>query len=206
MKFQQMSLFEGSEQEWEDRKPQTEEEPDTRSEYDKFVDKFKPKKTTDDCYTPANIYKAVAGWVAKEYGISPVHFVRPFYPGGDFEAFDYKDTDVVVDNPPFSILSQIISFYCEHNICFFLFAPALTLFSSVRDGVCYLPCGVSVTYANGATVSTSFVTNLDNLRIRCVPELYEAIKAADDANRAEKTKQLPRYEYPSHVLQVHGGA
>lgn len=30
------------------------------SEYDAFVEKFKPKKTTDDCYTPANVYDAVA--------------------------------------------------------------------------------------------------------------------------------------------------
>ena len=28
--------------------------------WQEFVDKFKPKKTTDDCYTPANIYEAVA--------------------------------------------------------------------------------------------------------------------------------------------------
>lgn len=28
-------------------------------EYKKFVDKFKPKKTTDDCYTPELVYDAV---------------------------------------------------------------------------------------------------------------------------------------------------
>lgn len=25
-------------------------------EYEAFVDKFKPKKTTDDCYTPPDVY------------------------------------------------------------------------------------------------------------------------------------------------------
>lgn len=35
--------------------------------YQDFKDKFKPKKTTDDCYTPALVYDAVAAWVAKEY-------------------------------------------------------------------------------------------------------------------------------------------
>ena len=29
-------------------------------EYQAFVDKFKPKKTTDDCYTPKNIYEVVS--------------------------------------------------------------------------------------------------------------------------------------------------
>ena len=31
-------------------------------EYQAFADKFKPKKTTDDCYTPPNIYEAVKTW------------------------------------------------------------------------------------------------------------------------------------------------
>ena len=26
------------------------------ADYEGFVDKFKPKKTTDDCYTPAEVY------------------------------------------------------------------------------------------------------------------------------------------------------
>lgn len=34
-----------------------------------FVEKFQPKKTTDDCYTPAPVYDAVLGWAAREYGI-----------------------------------------------------------------------------------------------------------------------------------------
>ena len=32
---------------------------DVDPHYQAFVDKFKPKKTTDDCYTPENIYKVV---------------------------------------------------------------------------------------------------------------------------------------------------
>ena len=28
-------------------------------DYDGFLDKFKPRKTTDDCYTLANVYDAV---------------------------------------------------------------------------------------------------------------------------------------------------
>jgi hypothetical protein len=26
-------------------------------DYEGFLDKFQPKKTTDDCYTPANVYE-----------------------------------------------------------------------------------------------------------------------------------------------------
>lgn len=31
-------------------------------EYTEFVDKFKPKLTTDDCYTPPLVYDAVRDW------------------------------------------------------------------------------------------------------------------------------------------------
>ena len=50
------------------------------------------------------------------------------YPGGDYKAFPYPDGAVVIDNPPFSILASICTFYLEHGIPFFLFAPSLTCF------------------------------------------------------------------------------
>ena len=31
-------------------------------DYDGFVEKFKPKKTTDDCYTPPDVYDCVSDW------------------------------------------------------------------------------------------------------------------------------------------------
>ena len=83
-------------------------------EYRAFVDKFKPKKTTDDCYTPPNIYEAVKTWVVNEYHISKdTPIIRPFYPGGDYEHYDYPEGCVVIDNPPFSILSKIIILFSD---------------------------------------------------------------------------------------------
>ena len=55
--------------------------------YEEFVEKFKPKKTTDDCYTPPGVYAVIKDWACKEYGIDPAKIVRPFYPGGDYENF-----------------------------------------------------------------------------------------------------------------------
>lgn len=46
-----------------------------------LLKKFKPKKTTDDCYTPPLIYEAVKAWACKEYNIDSNKIVRPFYPG-----------------------------------------------------------------------------------------------------------------------------
>ncbi|WP_298625610.1 ParB N-terminal domain-containing protein [uncultured Senegalimassilia sp.] len=184
---------------WFDRDAKDgDEHEDGNDEYNEFVDKFKPKKTTDDCYTPDNVYEAVAAWVSQEYGIDRRDMVRPFYPGGDYRSEDYAPGCCVVDNPPFSILSEIQRFYQEHGVRFFLFAPTLTLFSRV-DGVCYVPCYGGVTYENGAEVGTSFVTNLEtDLIVRTAPALSAAMRQANDANLVKK--QLPKYSYPPEVI------
>ena len=169
-------------------------------EYQAFVDKFKPKKTTDDCYTPEIIYEAVAGWVAREYGLDRSSFVRPFWPGGDYERYDYPDGCVVVDNPPFSILANIRRFYIRRGIRFFLFAPTMTLFSGRGIDVTYIAVGITTTYENGANVNTSFVTNLDDCRVRSAPALYRAVRRANDENKRRLSKTMPRYAFPAHVL------
>ena len=90
--------------------------------YEDFVNKFKPKKTTDDCYTPPAIYEAVKNWACNKYGILPDSIVRPFYPGGDYEHYPYPAGCTVLDNPPFSILTKICEFYLANDIKFFLIA------------------------------------------------------------------------------------
>jgi hypothetical protein len=173
---------------------------DGNEEYNEFLDKFETKKTTDDCYTPEIVYDAIADWVAAEYSLNRSDFVRPFYPGGDYQRFKYDQCNVVVDNPPFSILSEIISWYSDHEILFFLFAPQLTLFSSSSSSSCCLPCGVDITYENGAVVPTSFVTNLEDNRIRIIPELYKIVDEANDKNQEQFKRLLPKYKYPDYVI------
>lgn len=173
--------------------------------YEEFVEKFKPKKTTDDCYTPPIVYDAIANWVANEYGISREKFVRPFFPGSDYENYNYSGGAIVVDNPPFSIAAKIIDFYISHNIKFFLFANNLTLFSCARDRDCTsLIVDCDIIYDNGANVKTSFVTNLepDDLRFRTVPSLYQAVKNAVDTTRKQIAKTMPKYSYPPNVMQA----
>lgn len=175
---------------------------DGNEEYNEFLEKFELKKTTDDCYTPDLVYDAVADWVEKEYNVKRKSFVRPFYPGGDYQKEKYPKGCVVVDNPPFSILAQILNWYHDHGIRFFLFAPTLTLFSSSASSCCAIPTGAAVVYENGASVNTSFLTNLEpeDLRVRTAPALYQAVQEASDKTRSEQTKELPRYSYPNEVI------
>lgn len=170
-------------------------------DYEGFVEKFKRKKTTDDCYTPSLVYDAVANWTAQEYGLNKADFVRPFYPGGDYENFDYSGK-IVVDNPPFSILSKIIDFYVAHDIPFLLFAPTLCGLVRYADRCTVFPTSVDIEYENGAVIATSFCTNLDPHEIRCrtIPALYAAVKDANDATRKVKRRTVPKYSYPLEVV------
>lgn len=173
-------------------------------DYEAFVGKFEPKKTADDCYTPPEVYDAVADYVSKRYGIDRVDMVRPFYPGGDYQAFDYPEGCCVVDNPPFSILSGIVDWYVARGVPFFLFAPALTCFGPLRRNlgrVTALACSVPVTYANGAVVRTSFLTSLSpEVACESCPDLGDAVDAVMAAVLKRDAKELPKYESPPDVL------
>ena len=173
---------------------------DDDEEYQDFLAKFEAKKTTDDCYTPPIVFEAVADYVAERYGVNKKDFVRPFYPGGDYQNEKYKSTDIVVDNPPFSIMAGILDFYNKRGIKFFLFAPHLTIFSSSSSSSSCLICGVTITYENGANVATSFVTNLESCAFRSAPKLYQAIKTANDENLKASRAELPKYSYPMSVI------
>ena len=171
-------------------------------EYQEFLEKFKLKKTTDDCYTPEIVYNEIVDWVEKRYSVKKSDFVRPFYPGGDYKKYQYKKSDIVVDNPPFSILAEIIRFYIGKGIRFFLFCPHLTQFSSSSSKACCLCVGVPITYENGANVNTSFVTNMENpeIQFKSEPSLYAVVKAANDTNLKQKKRELPKYFYDKHII------
>lgn len=81
------------------------------NDHESFEEKFKPKKTTDDCYTPEDVYMAIRNWVGENItSLEGRRVVRPFYPGGDYRNFDYGGDCFVLDNPPFSILAKIRDF------------------------------------------------------------------------------------------------
>ena len=172
-------------------------------DYEGFIEKFKPKKTTDDCMTPPTVYNVVRDWACREYGIDPEKIVRPFWPGGDYEHYDYPADAVVVDNPPFSILSKICAFYLGKGIPFFLFAPSLTCFSSraIVMQMNHIICDADITYENGAVVKTSFVTSYGgDIVAQTAPELTRLINIESARQRSKLVKQLPKYTYPDHVV------
>jgi len=172
--------------------------PDLFTNHDAFVEKFEAKKTTDDCYTPKAVYQCVVDYVARNCDISGCVIVRPFFPDGDYESVDYPENCVVIDNPPFSIVTKITRFYLARGIRFFLFAPHLTLFSSDLDCT-YIPLCAPITYENGAHVKTSFLSNMfGDAKIIGDADLYRNLNAVNELTKAN----LPKYVYPANVLTV----
>ena len=171
--------------------------------YEEFVEKFKLKKTTDDCYTPPEVYDVIKDWVCKRYKIAPEAVVRPFWPGADYKTAEYPDGCVVIDNPPFSILAKICEFYLEREIPFFLFAPSPTAFSgaAVIKRTSHIICDCSIIYENGANVKTSFVTSFEpEITAQTSPELTRLVNDVVQRLQKEKTRTLPKYEYPDHIV------
>jgi hypothetical protein len=172
--------------------------PNLFSDYDAFLDKFEDKKTTDDCYTPKEVMEIIINYVNEKYSLTGKKIIRPFYPGGDFESIEYTEDMVVVDNPPFSIITKICKYYLERNIKFFLFCPHLTAFGSDIDCT-HIIASADITYENGATIKTAFVSNMfGDLKIIGDADLHQKFKEIQARNKAN----LPKYEYPDHIITV----
>lgn len=162
--------------------------------YQDFVakfDKLQPK-TTDDCYTPEKVYDFVRDYFVERFDIREKRIVRPFYPGGDYEKEDYTGA-VVIDNPPFSILSKIVDFYQKRNIPFIMFCSFAG--TTKMHGMLTYFKGCEITYENGAKVMTSFVTNMPSkYAIVCDTKLIYGLKKVQEKVQ-EKVKKIHHHHY-----------
>lgn len=169
-------------------------------DYDSFVAKFADNpKTTDDCFTPQDVYEAVVRYVGTVTDLTDKVILRPFFPGGDYEHAHYPDNGVVIDNPPFSIFTKCCAFYSAHRIPFFLFGPGLTITSCCKYCTAVIVAD-QITFENGAKVKCNFASNLyGDTIITTAPLLNQYIIAC----KSQDTKvNLPKYEYPDEILSV----
>jgi hypothetical protein len=174
------------------------EKPDLFGDYDGFLQKLEVKKTTDDCYTPKEVMDIIINYVNDKYPLKGKKIIRPFFPDGDFESIDYSGDCVVIDNPPFSIVSNICKYYLERDIKFFLFCPHLTAFSSDIDCT-HIIASADITYENGAVIKTAFVSNLfGDVKIIGDSALHLKFKELQRNNKAS----LPKYKYPDNIITV----
>lgn len=90
----------------------------------------------------------------------------------------------MIDNPPFSIGAQIVDFYLEKGIDFFLFCQTqkgINLLNGREDKISFIASGASVAYENQDTkIGTSFLTNLEKENLLLVAcDLTEEIRCAN---------------------------
>nr|DAT23288.1 MAG TPA: adenine-specific methyltransferase [Caudoviricetes sp.] len=138
----------------------------------------------DEFYTPKRVYEVIKNWAVKRYGLEGREIIRPFYKGGDYKRANYPKGCVVIDNPPFSICGQIVDFYLEKGIDFFLLYQTTKGLNPLRereDKISFIACGVSVAYENQDTkIGTSFLTNLEKENLLLVAcDLTEEIRCAN---------------------------
>ena len=169
-------------------------------DYESFIAKFADNpKTTDDCYTPQDVYEAVVEYVGTVVDLTGKQILRPFFPGGDYENDEYPADGIVIDNPPFSIFTKICRFYAANGIPFFLFGPGLTI-GSIFNCCTAVIAGANIVFANGASVRVNFASNLyGDLVAVTAPSLLQAIERCPSQNQKVN---LPKYAYPAELVSV----
>ena len=170
-------------------------------DYESYIAKFRDlPKTTDDTYTPPDVYEAVLQYLREEGKLAADHTIlRPFYPGGDYERAEYPENGIVIDNPPFSMFSKICKFYTARHIPFFLFGPGMTI-STVSTYATAVIINTGLVFENGANVRINFASSLfPDVALMTAPRLNDLIGACPSQNQKKK---LPIYDSPDELLSV----
>ena len=150
--------------------------------------------------TQPEVYDCVLQYVKATRGIEGRRVVRPFWPGGDYKRYPYQPGDVVIDNPPFSIIAEILRYYIDRGIDFWLFCPHLTSFNHIDKRLTIVVCDVTITYGNGAKVNTDFYTTLYPEDIAVVADGTLSLLIKEVQEKSKNKRELPRYLYPANVL------
>ncbi|WQW79899.1 hypothetical protein KVM30_02570 [Helicobacter pylori] len=171
-------------------------------DYDTWFNSLKCNvKTSDDTFTPPLVYEEILKYInEKIIPIDSIEIHRPFYPGGDYkkDIETYNEKSVVIDNPPFSITSEILDFYTKNNIKFFIFTNGLTVFHSLNTDLHLLCPYVQIEYENGTKLTTCFIHNLLPKGVTISGELRDRLDNLPKSNKKEQNK----YSYPKEVLSV----
>lgn len=159
--------------------------------------------STDECYTPPAVYDTVLDYAVDRYDLQGKHIVRPFIPGGDYQKYAYDENDVVIDNPPFSMTTEITKWYINHGIPFFLFINGIygvSLSRGLHGKATVIVTNANVSFYNKGNekrIKLGFVTNMEpkNIIIRGDATLTNRL------NGLVKKKSFKRFNYPDNFLK-----
>ena len=119
--------------------------------------------------------------------------VTPFTSGYNYRTYDYTGKQVV-DFPPFSQINEIIEFYNENSIKYFLYIPSvcdLIGLSQIEDNT-VIDTNVNLIDKNLTEIGISFVTNLisGNYALKTAPQLRADLISDNASKRNAKNAQI----------------
>ena len=118
--------------------------------------------------------------------------IEPFYNGDDYTTVDYTNK-VVVDEPPFNQIMDILNYYRTNGVYFFLYIPALCNVTELtRHGRALIDTGVPLTKQNDVTTFTSFITNLEpsSVKLKTYPNFRESLLTANAYEYALRQQKI----------------
>lgn len=118
--------------------------------------------------------------------------IEPFYNGDDYTAIDYTNK-VVVDEPPFNQIMDILNYYRTNGVYFFLYIPALCDITVLtRHKRTLIDIGATLIKQNDVTTFTSFITNLEpsNVKLKTYPIFRENLINANAYERALRQQKI----------------
>ena len=159
--------------------------------------------TSDECYTSPEVYDTMLKYAVERYNLKGKHIVRPFVPSGNYQQYVYDKNDVVIDNPPFSMTTEITKWYIKHDIPFFLFINglyAVSLSRGLHGKATVIATNANVSFyhkPNNKTIKLGFVTNLEpkNIIIRGDATLTNKL------NSLTTKKTLNKFKYPENLIK-----
>lgn len=88
--MKQLTIFGDVEQPVKKRRSGRSQNPIVFRDYESFIAKFSDHpRTTDECWTPQDVYEAVVDYVGTLVDMTDRLVLRPFYPGGDYINAEY---------------------------------------------------------------------------------------------------------------------
>lgn len=159
--------------------------------------------TNDECYTSPELYDTVLKYAVERYNLQDKHIVRPFVPSGNYQQYVYDKNDVVIDNPPFSMTTEITKWYINHDIPFFLFINglyAVSLSRGLHGKATMIATNANVSFYHkpkNKVIKLGFVTNLEPKNI----VLRGDVALTNKLNSLTKKKALNKFKYPENLIK-----
>lgn len=140
-----------------------------------------------------NIIFYVNRYVVDTLGSDQDTIVTPFSSGWNYRTYDYTGKQVV-DFPPFSQINEIIDFYSQNSIKYFLYIPSLCDLiglSQIEDNT-VIDTNVNLIDKNLTEMGISFVTNLvsGNYALKTAPDFRQTLITANASKRNAKNAQI----------------